>query len=94
MMKARTGRRPSMATRENALGQVKEIDPCAKGIASIPTTKRKIRRMPSEKYDIDQTSNKPMQIRRNKARAHGRSASELTCSETDVDQLLSEGELT
>jgi hypothetical protein len=69
------------------------IDPLNKKVSSISPRQMEIL-PPMDDGNIDQTFHGRPQIRQRKSHAHERLASDLTCNEADVDDLLSAGELT
>jgi hypothetical protein len=50
--------------------------------------------MPMKEANIQETAHERPQIRRGGLRVPDRPANDLTCNESDVDELLSAGELT
>jgi hypothetical protein len=78
------------AVHNKAVGQIASL---TKRVRAISPTKIGML-VPLEKENGQEPSRRPSRVRRGKLRAHEGSAMDLTCSEADVDDLLSAGELT
>jgi len=67
-----------------------KIDSLTGQVGSISPAQMELLLQPDK--DDAQTSHRPPQIRRKKIQTHERLATDLTCDEADVDELLSAGE--